>query len=161
FKDLTAVTPRSVYQIATGSELLDLILSTKMDILKEHSITLQCKGEFSNLHFDKQVDGCILLSNLLDNAIEANTKIEGNRYIVIKARTTEQLFYLEIRNPMEGKLQQVNNRIVTTKEKKDNHGIGLQNVYEIIEKYNGKYQIETRNQEYIIKMMFPILQLNR
>ncbi|MGN0495301.1 MAG: GHKL domain-containing protein [Lachnospiraceae bacterium] len=160
FKDLTAVTPRSVYQIATGNELLDLILSTKMDILKEHNITLQCKGEFSNLHFDKQVDGCILLSNLLDNAIEANAKIAGNRYIVIKARTTEQLFYLEIRNPMEGELQQVNNRIVTTKEKKDSHGIGLQNVHEIIEKYNGKYQIETGNQEYIIKMMFPILQLN-
>lgn len=156
FKDLTAVTPRSVYQIATGCELLDLILSTKMDILEKQKITLQCKGEFSNLHFDKQVDGCILLSNLLDNAIEANTKIEGNRYILIKARTTEQLFYLEIRNPMDGKLQQVNNRIVTTKEKKDGHGIGLQNVYEIIEKYQGEYQIETTGQEYAIKIMFPM-----
>lgn len=157
FKDLTAVTPRSVYQIATGSELLDLILSTKMDILEEENITLQCKGEFSNLHFDKQVDGCILLSNLLDNAIEANTKIEGKRYILIKARTTEQLFYLEIRNPMAGKLQQVNNRIVTTKEKKEDHGIGLQNVYEMIEKYQGEYQIETTGQEYAIKMMFPMV----
>ncbi len=157
FKDLTAVTPRSVYQIATGSELLDLILSTKMGILEEQKITLQCKGEFSNLHFDKQVDGCILLSNLLDNAIEANTKVQGNRYILIKATTTEQLFYLEIRNPMEGKLQQVNKRIVTTKEKKGVHGIGLQNVYEIIERYQGEYEIETNNQEYVIKMMFPIL----
>ena len=156
FKDLTAVTPRSVYQIATGSELLDLILSTKMDILEKQKITLQCKGEFSNLHFDKQVDGCILLSNLLDNAIEANTKTEGNRYILIKARTTEQLFYLEIRNPMKGKLQQVNNRIMTTKKKKDGHGIGLQNVYEIIEKYQGEYQIETTGQEYAIKIMFPM-----
>lgn len=160
FKDLTAVTPRSVYQIATGSELLDLILSTKMDILEEQKITLQCKGEFSNLHFDKQVDGCILLSNLLDNAIEANTKTEGSRYILIKAKTTEQLFYLEIRNPMKGKLQQVNNRIVTTKEKKDGHGIGLQNVYEIIEKYQGEYQIETTGQEYAIKIMFPTIHLS-
>lgn len=160
FKDLTAVTPRSVYQIATGSELLDLILSTKMDILEEQKITLQCKGEFSNLHFDKQVDGCILLSNLLDNAIEANTKIEGNRYILMKAKTTEQLFYLEIRNPMKGKLQQVNNRIVTTKEKKDGHGVGLQNVYEIIEKYQGAYQIETTDQEYAIKIMFPTIHVS-
>lgn len=161
FKDLTAVTPRSVYQIATGSELLDMILSTKMNDLEENEITLQCKGDLSKLHFMKQVDGCILLSNLLDNAIEANAKIEGKRYIAIRAKTTEQLFYLEIRNPMEGELQQEDNRILTTKAEKKQHGIGLQNVYDIIEKYKGKYHITTKQQEYIIQMMFPVLQLNK
>lgn len=154
FKELTASTLESVHKIATGNELIDMILSTKMNALEENKITLQCKGVLSEFNFMKHVDVCILLSNLIDNAIEANEKVEGFRYISLKAKKTEQLFYLEIRNPMEGKLQLEDHRILTTKEEKDNHGIGLQNVQDIIEKYNGEYHITTENQEYVFQMVY-------
>lgn len=156
FRDLTAATSKPIYKIATGNELVDMILSTKMNGLEENEITLQCKGALSEFNFMKQVDCCILLSNLIDNAIEANEKVEGTRYILLAAKKTEQLFYLEIRNPMEGTLQQEDYRIVTTKEEKDVHGIGLQNVYDIIEKYNGEYHITAENQEYTIQMIFSV-----
>lgn len=156
FRDLTAATSKPIYKIATGNELVDMILSTKMNGQEENEITLQCKGALSEFNFMKQVDCCILLSNLIDNAIEANEKVEGTRYILLAAKKTEQLFYLEIRNPMEGTLQQEDYRIVTTKEEKDVHGIGLQNVYDIIEKYNGEYHITAENQEYAIQMIFSV-----
>lgn len=154
FKELTASTAKSVYKIATGNELIDMILSTKMNALEENEITLQCKGVLSEFNFMKHVDSCILLSNLIDNAIEANEKVEGFRYISLEAKKTEQLFYLEIRNPMAGKIQLEDHRILTTKEKKDSHGIGLQNVQDIIEKYNGEYHITTENQEYVFQMVY-------
>lgn len=156
FRDLTAATSKPIYKIATGNELVDMILSTKMNGLEENEITLQCKGALSEFNFMKQVDCCILLSNLIDNAIEANEKVEGTRYILLAAKKTEQLFYLEIKNPMEGTLQQEDYRIVTTKEEKDVHGIGLQNVYDIIKKYNGEYHITAENQEYAIQMIFSV-----
>lgn len=156
FRDLTVATSKPIYKIATGNELVDMILSTKMNGLEENEITLQCKGALSEFNFMKQVDCCILLSNLIDNAIEANEKVDGTRYILLEAKKTEQLFYLEIKNPMEGTLQQEDYRIVTTKEEKDVHGIGLQNVYDIIKKYNGEYHITAENQEYAIQMIFSV-----
>lgn len=156
FKDLTADTSKSVYKIATGNELMDMILSMKMTALEENEITLQCKGGLSEFNFMSYVDGCILLSNLIDNAIEANVKVSGPHYILLTAKKTEGLFYLEIRNPMEGSLQQEDGRILTTKAVKEDHGIGLQNVYDIIKKYNGEYYIMTQNQEYVIQMVFTI-----
>ncbi|MDE6433514.1 MAG: ATP-binding protein [Lachnospiraceae bacterium] len=156
FKDLTADTPQSVYKIATGNELVDMILSTKMAALEKHEITLQCKGVLSEFNFMNYVDGCILLSNLIDNAVEANVKVKGPHYILLTAKKTEKLFYLEIRNPMKGSLQQEDGRILTTKTVKESHGIGLQNVYDIIEKYNGEYHIMTQEQEYAIQMVFTV-----
>lgn len=156
FKDLTAKMSKSVYKIATGNELMDMILSTKMGALEENEITLQCKGVLSEFNFMNYVDGCILLSNLIDNAVEANVKVKGPHYILLSAKKTERLFYLEIRNPMEGSLQQGDGRILTTKTAKESHGIGLQNVFDIIEKYNGEYHIMTQNREYAIQMVFNI-----
>lgn len=132
-----------------------MILSTKMNELEANEITLQCKGVLSEFNFMKYTDGCILLSNLIDNAVEANIKVKGEHYILLAAKKTEQLFYLEIRNPMEGKLQQEDDRILTTKTEKEKHGIGLQNVYDILEKYNGEYHITTQNGEYAMQMIFP------
>lgn len=156
FKDLTADTSKSVYKIATGNELIDMILSTKMAALEENEITLQCKGVLSEFNFMNYVDSCILLSNLIDNAVEANVKVKGPHYILLTAKKTEKLFYLEIKNPMEGALQQEEGRILTTKTVKEDHGIGLQNVYDIIEKYNGEYHIMTDNREYAIWMIFTV-----
>ena len=154
FKDLMASTSKSVYKIATGNELVDMILSTKMTALEENEITVQCKGALSEFNFMKNVDVCILLSNLIDNAIEANERVAGPHYISLAARKAERLFYLEIRNPMEGDLRQQEGRILTTKTAKEAHGIGLQNVYDIIEKYNGEYHITTQNREYAIQKIF-------
>ncbi|MBD5543026.1 MAG: GHKL domain-containing protein [Lachnospiraceae bacterium] len=155
FKELTAATPKSVHKIATGNELLDMVLSTKMDILEENEITLQCRGALSEFNFMKYVDGCILLSNLIDNAIEANVKVNVPHYILLAGKKTERLFYLEISNPMEGSLQQESNRVLTTKAEKESHGIGLQNVQDILEKYGGEYHVTVQNQEYTIQMIFP------
>lgn len=154
FKTLTADTSKSVYKIATGNELLDMILSTKMAALEENEITLQCKGALSEFQFMSYVDGCVLFSNLIDNAIEGNAKVEGMHYISLTAKKTESLFYLEIRNPMEGKLKYQKGQVQSTKTGKEQHGIGLRQVYDIIEKYNGEYHITTKNQEYIIQMVF-------
>lgn len=156
FKELTERTSNSAYKIATGNELFDMILSTKTEKLAEYKISLECKGDLSKLSFLSYVDGCILFSNLIDNAIEACSKVDGKRYIRIIAKCSEQLYHLEICNPMQGVLLKKNDKILTSKGDKENHGIGLQNVYDIIEKYNGNYHITTEDGEYGIQMVFPV-----
>lgn len=156
FRDLTATTSSSAQKIATGNEIVDMIISTKMSVLEEAEITLQCKGDFSKFHFMKHVDCCILLSNLLDNAIEANEKIQGKRYIYLFAKNTEGVFYFEIRNPMCGDLRVEDEKILSTKIDAKYHGIGLQNIQDIIIQYQGEYQIITKEDEYVMQMMFSV-----
>lgn len=156
FRELTATNTASVYKVATGSELADMIISTKMELMEENHIIVKCRGDLSGLHFMKPLDLCILLSNLLDNAIEANLKVEGERYIRIATKATPQLRSLEICNSMEGALQKEKKQIVTSKEDKKNHGIGLHNVEEVIEKYKGTHYITAEDGEYCIQMVFPV-----
>ena len=156
FKELAESTDRSARKVATGNELVDMIISSKMGHLEEQGIELSINGDMSWFEHMKQVDCCILLSNLIDNAIDANGKKQENRYIFLRARKTETLFYLEIKNPIVGELQREENRIISTKEDKEKHGIGLQNVYDIIDAYNGQYHITTENQEYTFQMVFSL-----
>ncbi len=157
FKELTKSVSDSTWKVVTGNELVDMILATKSGELEEYGIILQCKGDTSPLGFMKQVDLLILLSNLLDNAIEANAKVEGKRYICMKTRETGGACYLELANPMEGRLKRSREKILTTKEDKESHGIGLSNVYDIIASYHGKCQTEEKHGEYKIKMVFPLV----
>ena len=156
FRDLTTSTDKSVRKIATGNELLDMVLSGKMRQMEELDIELSVNGDMSWFDNMKHVDCCILLSNLIDNAIEANDKLENKRYIYLRARRTESLFYFEIKNPMVGELQREEERIISTKEEDEKHGIGLLNVCDIIHTYKGQYHITTDNQEYIFQMVFSI-----
>ncbi len=156
FRELTASTDKSVRKIATGNELLDMVLSGKLGQIKELDIKLSVNGDMSWFDNMKQVDCCILLSNLIDNAIEANGKLDNNRYIYLRARRTESLFYFEIKNPMVGELQREEERIISTKDESEKHGIGLLNVYDIIDTYKGQYHITTDHQEYTFQMVFSL-----
>ncbi len=156
FRELTESVPESVTKIATGNEMADMVLSAKAGLFQEHKISLQQKGDMGPLKLMKQVDCCILLSNLIDNAIEANSKVSTERYIRMTAKTPGGSFYLEIANPMKGKLMRDDGKILTTKEDKEKHGIGLSNVYDIILSYGGTYRIEDGEEEYKIQISFPI-----
>lgn len=155
FRDLTEKMPQSVTKIATGNEMADMVFAAKTGMLQENEIALCYKGDMGPIKFMKQVDCCILLSNLIDNAIEANIKVGKERYIRISAKMTGGLFYLEIANPMTGKLVRSDKKILTTKEDAENHGIGLSNVYDIIASYNGTYRVDDADEEYKIQISFP------
>ncbi len=155
FRDLTKSVSDAKVKVATGNELVDMILSTKAGEMEESGITLHYKGDMSPLGFMKQADCLILLSNLLDNAIEANAKITGRRYINMRAKKTGGVFYLELSNPMQGKLKRREDKILTTKADSESHGIGLSNVYDIISAYKGEWKTEEKHGEYKIQMMFP------
>ena len=85
----------------------------------------------------KDVDMVILLSNLLDNAIEACAKIEGEKEIILESYIKKGKWMLKISNPVAQKPLIVNNRILTTKDNKRIHGIGILNIQRVVEKYSG------------------------
>lgn len=156
FMELSEKTVQSPQKILTGNEIVDLILASKTDELEHNQIKLTCDGRMEPFNFMENVDGCILFSNLIDNAIEANLKLETGRYITITTNRTNKLLYVEISNPMENMEKVIETRFQSTKKESEKHGIGLRNVYEILRKYHIEYYIITNEQEFSIQMLFEV-----
>lgn len=138
----------------TGNEILDIILNAKQDVFKANEIHVEYVGNLASLQFMEAADCCVLFSNLLDNAVEANLRCENERFIRIKV--DEQIGYLRIvmENAFAGEVVVESAGIRTTKEE-PGHGIGTQNAFAIIKKYQGEYEVKTENQSFLFAMIFP------
>ena len=120
--------------------------------MEENHIKFSMEGNLSALDFMEDVDVCVLFSNLLDNAIEANMNVARlMRYIELSVRIVNKLLYIQLDNPFDD-----NSRNKPNKTNGDVHGIGLQNVREIVDKYEGQLGIEKDDITYSSKMCFGI-----
>ncbi len=151
-KKLADATGSLKKSFVTGNEILDMILKSKAGIMEENNIKFSMEGNLSALDFMEDVDACILFSNLLDNAIEANMNVDSlMRYIELSVRIVNKLAYIQLDNSYV-----VNSGNKPNKTNGNVHGIGLLNVREIVEKYEGQLGIENDEFTYSIKMCFGI-----
>lgn len=87
----------------------------------------------------KDEDIVTLLSNLLDNAIEACEQVSRfPRNIHVRFWYENNRIFISTKNPVEKPLKFQNGRIQTTKEDERIHGIGLVNIKNVVEKYGGE-----------------------
>lgn len=82
----------------------------------------------------------MILANLLDNAIEAASRVVVNREISVKIEEVAYGMVLVIRNTFCGELLHADGDLITTKENKEDHGLGFENVKYAVSKYNGIIQ---------------------
>lgn len=100
-------------------------------------------NDLSTLPLDS-TDMIVLLSNLIDNAIEACESYPGHKSIQISA-ILNCTFLFSIRNTTTP-VKIVNDNIKTTKSNPQIHGFGLANVKAILEKYHGDYVMLYENE---------------
>lgn len=138
----------AVYDVAvyTRNRSVDAVIAPLAQLAQEKNIVMEWKGILPEKTEVALYDLCTILSNLLKNAIEACEKIppEKERKIVAKVGNYNNQIYMAIRNTVAEKVIIENDKLVTTKKDKLNHGIGIRNVEEAVEKYDGTifYQYE-------------------
>lgn len=154
FNDLSEKAVQNKQEIFTGNEILDLILVSKATEIENNQIKLTCNGRLESFTYMEHVDCCILFSNLIDRAIEANLKLRTERYIAIEAHKKDQTLYVTISNPMEDMEEVIETRFQTTKKDVEKHGIGIRNMHGILKKYHIEYYIIISEQEFSIRMLF-------
>jgi len=122
---------------STGNRLADAILTDKADILPD-GIDIEFRGtippSLDNLHL------CVILTNALDNAAEACSKLSSNGTISVTAQEHQGYFVMTITNPTAD--DRVYSDIpATSKADSEHHGMGLINIRNIVETYNGQMHI--------------------
>lgn len=127
--------------VKTEREILNYIIDSKLFNTKELNIRYVIDIN-NNLDFMDDVDLCILLGNLLDNCIEAVEKV-NNRFIELIIDKNNDVVFINLRNTFDlNSLKYENGEYISSKTDGKNHGIGMKNIENIINKYNGNIVID-------------------
>ncbi|MBR3767746.1 MAG: GHKL domain-containing protein [Clostridia bacterium] len=140
-KEMSGIIDESSYVRITGISAVDAILNEKLYEAQNHSITTNYDVMNMEKNSIKPVDMCIILSNALDNAIEANQNIEDpeKRYIKLKMYGDESYSVISVMNPTENLPVKISgNSYLTSKKDARNHGFGLKSIESTAKKYDGE-----------------------
>lgn len=123
--------------IDTNNVIVNAILNSKYQEMREKGILFVVKiNDLSTLQMQDE-DIVLILSNLLNNAIEAAEQSE-EAVVKLKFVIEEEQTILSVINTFSKEPVVSGNRFLTTKtEDADRHGIGLENIKETVEKYDG------------------------
>lgn len=160
-KDLENIVNIYDSPVKTGNEALDLILTEKSLLCRKNNITLTCFADCSRLGFISNADLYALFGNIVDNAMEAVTKIEdeAKREISITVKNVNSFISIEVENYYSGEMQLDETGMpVTTKKNKNYHGYGLKSVSVIVEKYGGDLKISVDSHIFSLYILFPVVQ---
>lgn len=125
---------------------LEALLNGKDKIIKRDKIKVDYKLDFPSQFKQDEMDVCIILGNLLDNAIEACSKFENDeeKWIEVSIGLKQELLAVVVRNPVcKGYEPLKGNK--TIKAEKKAHGYGLDNVRMMAGKYNGSADFTFEN----------------
>ena len=100
---------------------------------------------------------CTLFSNLLSNGVEACKKVEkSKRFINIDIKRTEEQLVIEVENSVAEIVPIETLGKITTKADKKNHGLGIKNILEVVEKSKGQILFENDEQAFRTRIVLDL-----
>lgn len=143
--------------INTNNVIVNAILNSKYQEAEEKGIVFVFRvNDLSELKM-KDEDVVTILSNLLNNAIEACELCEDNNKVIkFKFIQEDDMIIIAVKNTFNYDVIYENGEIKSTKTSSvDEHGVGIKNIIKTIEKYGGSYVIEDKNKEFFFSIIIP------
>lgn len=142
--------------IQTNNVIVDAILNSKYREMLDKNIVFIFKiNDLSEIKVCDE-DIVVILSNLLNNAIEACEKCQDKKIIKMKLVKESDTIIISVKNTYDGTLVMENGEIQTSKKSEtDEHGIGIKNIIDVITKYQGSYSIRNEEHEFCFSIILP------
>ena len=138
----------------TSNSLVSSILNTKNTVCKKHGVILNVDYQFQSINVD-DFNLITILGNILDNAITAAAKT-GSGIIDLSIIQLDSYLEITCKNNHCETLKEKNGTLLTTKkDNKENHGIGLGNVKDCVEKLHGQCNLEYDDMYFCIRITIP------
>lgn len=132
--------------VFTKNILVDTVINRCVETCMEKGISIEPKVECI-IEGVEEMDMAILLSNLLDNAVEAAVQSE-EKAVSLRISRNKNYLNIFIKNSCKERPVKEKAGARTTKEDKLLHGYGRLNVWDIVTKYNGEYEENFTEKEY-------------
>ena len=141
--------------IKTGNTMVDAILNSKVSLMKSHQIQVEAEAKVPASLSVPDVDLCIIIGNLLDNAMEACIRLESeNRFVHIYIHTKGAQLYMSFTNSAGKKQKKVGNLFLSSKG--SDHGFGLTRVDSLVEKNGGYLTRASEDGGYTTEVILPL-----
>ena len=143
--------------LKTGNVMLDAILNSKISLALSKNIAVDATAAAPEGLSVSEIDLCVIISNLLDNATEACLRLpaEAERRIRIYVDVFNAYLYVSVTNTMPGKLEKgayPSHKRVSVAQ----HGFGLMRIDTITAKYGGYVNRQHEDGVFVTEVMLPI-----
>ncbi len=146
-EDLDDMAEKMSFPCSTNNPVVDILVGNKLGIAKGMGIDVDCSLLLPYPCGLRDIDICIVLSNALDNAIQAVKSLDAGteKYIRVSGRIQGDFLMMEIENSFHGK-------------RAFKKGTGLLNINAVAEKYGGAMSIETQENVFVLHVLLIIPQ---
>ncbi len=141
--------------VKSGNQMIDAILNGKLSLARDREISVNCKAQMPETLPVSDVDLCVILGNLLDNALEACEEIvPGQRFLRIYMARNKSQLYISIQNSAKEDLDFKDRHYISTK--RGNHGLGMKRVQAAVEKYDGFLHLANEPGIFAAEITMPV-----
>ena len=141
--------------VDTNNDVVNAIFNAKYyEAIKNDVLVVLKINDLSDIKISDN-DIVTILSNLLDNAIEAAKQCDiGKRIVKIKMLYEDAVLSIAVSNSYKAELVLTEDGYIrTTKKDREEHGWGMRNVVATLEKYNAEYIIDYKNGEFVFSII--------
>lgn len=152
---LLAITYRESKLCHSGCDVIDAIINCKISEATAGHIAFTYKVQLPDPIHISSVDICAVLSNQIDNALEACANIpnQQERFVQVTLWQKETFLFFKVINSVLVNPFIAGNTLIS-KKKESGHGLGLINIRDTVEKYNGTLDNQFSGNQFIsIAMM--------
>lgn len=161
-KELLAETVNYLDQLDTGNAVVNVLMEQKKKQCQENGVRLEMYVDMKELTFLPSPDICTLFANAIDNGMEAASQLpDGRRTVWVKGGTVGDFLVVRFSNYYQNVLQPRGAGFLTTKKDPLGHGLGLESIRRVVEKYGGVMTIQTEKEKFNLTWMLPIPERSR
>lgn len=146
--------------VKTGNPMADAILNSKISLARSKHIPVRADANIPVALDISELDLCVILGNLFDNAIEASLALpEKGRLIRVYIDMKGSQLYISFTNfTASGKRQKREGRFRTTKG--EGHGFGLVRIDAIVERLGGWLSRNSEDGAFTTEILLPQAQFS-
>lgn len=156
-QNLTNNWQKNDLNIHIGNEIADAVINQKAVQAKNLKIDFLVSGQIDERLNIEDMDLCALLSNSLDNAIEAAkqvTEIEERKIEIVFSNKSKSML-IKVRNSVKENIE-TKEQLITTKKDRRRHGIGMMSMETTASKYGGVLEWQCKDYEFQLNIELPI-----
>ena len=139
----------------TENSIIDAFINYKYEVAKKNDIEFRVKLDIpTQLPFESGDLG-IILGNALDNALEANLRSKMEKpYVDLKVKYEGGNLIIIVENSFDGGIaQNPKGERITRKADKENHGLGIGSIQNVLKKYQGYYEVRIQENVYCLNIL--------
>ncbi len=142
--------------VESGNLNLDAILNSKLSLALKNKIELDFKASVPNQLTISDIDLCVLIGNLIDNAVEACIKmnVQDIKFVRIYIGVFKKQLYISVTNSTNELIRKLDHEYITTK--RGNHGHGLKRINNIVNKYAGFINRQNEPSVFVTEVLLPL-----